>query len=74
MAITGGFGMQVDLKSGTSRAWYMRGGIKRWVDNDGIVDGARDAVVESKGSDSKDPATDGLLLRLVPDVSSTLFA
>ena len=33
MAITGGFGVTIDTKSGMSRRWVMgRDGIKRWVD------------------------------------------
>ena len=34
-----GFGMDFDLKRGTSRAWYAGDdGIKRWADNDQPVD------------------------------------
>jgi hypothetical protein len=34
MAITGGFGMTVDLERGTSRQWVMgRDGVNRWSDN-----------------------------------------
>lgn len=35
MAITGGFGMTMDLERGTMRQWVMgRDGVKRWADND----------------------------------------
>jgi hypothetical protein len=34
MAITGGFGMTMDLERGTMRQWVMgRDGVKRWADN-----------------------------------------
>lgn len=34
MAITGGFGMTMDLESGVTRRWEMgRDGVKRWTDN-----------------------------------------
>lgn len=33
MAITGGFGMTMDLERGTTRRWVMgRDGVKRWAD------------------------------------------
>lgn len=33
MAITGGFGVTIDTKSGVSRCWFVgRDGIKRWAD------------------------------------------
>lgn len=33
MAITGGFGFELDLKTGKTRAWFMKAdGIKRWAD------------------------------------------
>lgn len=32
--ITGGFGVQFDLKTGLSRSWFIdREGVKRWADN-----------------------------------------
>ncbi len=35
MAITGGFGVTMDLVTGMPRRWYMRAdGVKRWVSND----------------------------------------
>ncbi|WP_423454319.1 hypothetical protein [Ottowia sp. VDI28] len=35
MAITAGFGLQMDLKRGTMRRWYSKlDGVKRWADND----------------------------------------
>lgn len=38
MAITGGFGSQIDLERGTCRRWYMgRDGVKRWVDDDAEI-------------------------------------
>jgi hypothetical protein len=34
MAITGGFGVTMDLKRGTTRRWVMgRDGVKRWADS-----------------------------------------
>jgi hypothetical protein len=34
MAITGGFGMTMDLERGTSRRWVIgRDGVKRWADD-----------------------------------------
>lgn len=34
MAITGGFGMTMDLERGTMRQWVMGSdGVKRWADN-----------------------------------------
>lgn len=39
MPITGGFGTTYDIRTGRSRAWYMRGdGVKRWADNDETVE------------------------------------
>ena len=39
MAITGGFGMTMDIKRGTMRKWYMRrGDVKRWLDTDEPVE------------------------------------
>lgn len=39
MAITGGFGMTMDLERGTMRKWVMgRDGVKRWADSGEPVD------------------------------------
>ena len=41
MAITGGFGVTMDLERGTSRQWVMgRDGVKRWADDGAPVDGS----------------------------------
>ena len=33
MAITGGFGVTIDTRTGTSRRWFIgRDGVKRWAD------------------------------------------
>ena len=38
--ITGGFGITIDIPTGTARQWYCgRDGIKRWADNDQPVEG-----------------------------------
>lgn len=43
MAISGGFGVLLDLVTGRPRRWYMRGdGIKRWISNDMPCDAAKD--------------------------------
>lgn len=40
MAITGGFGVTMDLKRGTTRRWVMgRDGVKRWADSGEPVQG-----------------------------------
>ena len=42
MAITGGFGVLLDLVTGRPRRWHMRGdGIKRWISNDMPCDAGR---------------------------------
>ena len=43
MAISGGFGVLLDLVTGRPRRWYMRGdGIKRWISNDMPCDAAKE--------------------------------
>lgn len=43
--ITGGFGMEIDLKSGTTRRWALgRDGVKRWVDTGHPCESAADFV------------------------------
>lgn len=38
-AITGGFGITMDLERGASRQWYVgRDGVKRWADSEGRND------------------------------------
>lgn len=32
-----GFGMEIDIESGISRAWYLRNGVRRWVDDGSIA-------------------------------------
>lgn len=42
MAITGGFGMTMDIKHGTTRRWVMgRDGVKRWADTNESVEDQR---------------------------------
>jgi hypothetical protein len=46
MAITGGFGVTMDLKRGTTRRWVMgRDGVKRWADDGEPVHGTSDGLV-----------------------------
>ena len=48
MAISGGFGVSLDLVTGRPRRWYMRGdGIKRWISNDMPFDAAKEADANS---------------------------
>jgi hypothetical protein len=43
MTITRGFGLTLDLERGALRHWTMRDGVRRWVDDDTLVeDGRRD--------------------------------
>ena len=43
MAISGGFGVLLDLVTGRPRRWYMRGdGIKRWISNDMPCDAGKE--------------------------------
>ena len=43
MAISGGFGVLLDLVTGRSRRWYIGGdGIKRWISNDMPCDVAKE--------------------------------
>lgn len=50
MAITGGFGITMNLERGTTRQWVMgRDGVKRWADTNEPVDCA--------GPTQKSPAT-----------------
>ena len=43
MAISGGFGVSLDLATGRLRRWYMRGdGIKRWISNNMPCDAAKE--------------------------------
>lgn len=49
MAIKSGFGILFDLKSGRSRGWYMKDGIKRWADNDEAITDARCEIGSERG-------------------------
>lgn len=51
MAITGGFGMAMDLERGTARKWVIgRDGVKRWADTGDACEGCRRCGGEMKPS------------------------
>lgn len=51
MAITGGFGMTMDLERGTMRKWVIgRDGVKRWADTGDACEGCRRCGGETKPS------------------------
>lgn len=61
MAITGGFGMTMDLERGTMRQWVMGSdGVKRWADTNAPIDGPCNKC-ESDGVRITDGVCDGCL-------------
>lgn len=58
MAITGGFGMMMDLQRGTVRRWVLgRDGVKRWADTLEPVE------TQPLPREAEEPATKGHLTR-----------
>lgn len=56
MAITGGFGFRFDIKTGRARNWYFKNGVKRWADDNSLVNNVwlADDVARCAGVGSDD--------------------